>query len=110
MYQPDNWVIIKFKLKGEPTHYRVLGGWSGGYLDGDYWRMNSGITSVTEDDGYFYFHGASGSIYKCNRRSYCLRMNNASTWTRLQELHGDKVELMDEDTDWLDVDWSINKE
>ena len=33
MYTPDNWVIIK--VMGDDPHYRVLVGWSGGYLDGD---------------------------------------------------------------------------
>jgi hypothetical protein len=45
-YTCDNWVVIK--MKGDDTHYRVLAGWSGGYLDGDSWRMNSGITKVEE--------------------------------------------------------------
>jgi hypothetical protein len=104
-YTPDNWVI--FKLKGDDPHYRVLGGWSGGYLDGDSWRMNSGIIRVDDADGHWLFYGSSGSVYRCNKRSFMLRMNNAGVWTRLQELHGDKVEMMPEDTDWLNMDWII---
>jgi hypothetical protein len=34
-------------------------------------------------------------------------MNNAYVWTALQEKHGDKVEMMPEDTDWLNMDWII---
>ena len=39
-YTPDNWVVIKFTQqvnggKTEKVFYKVLGGWSGGYLDGD---------------------------------------------------------------------------
>ena len=51
-YRPDNWVVIKFTQqvksgntgygRTEKVFYKVLGGWSGGYLDGDSWRMNSG--------------------------------------------------------------------
>jgi len=104
-YNPDNWVIIK--MKGDDPHYRVLAGWSGGYLDGDSWRVNSGITAITEDDNAYYFSGISGSIYRCGKVSYTLRINNAGIWTRLQELHGDKVELMPEDTDWMKMDWII---
>ena len=104
-YNPDNWVIIK--MKGDDPHYRVLGGWSGGYLDGDSWRMNSGITRVDDADEDWFFYGSSGSVYRCNKRSYTLRMNNAHVWTQLQELHGDKVEMMPEDTDWLSMDWII---
>ena len=104
-YTPENWVIIKFK--GDDPHYRVLGGWSGGYTTGDSWRINSGITQVTEDDKSYYFSGSSRSTYCCGKGSYTLRMNNAHIWTRLQELHGDKVELMPEDTDWMKMDWII---
>lgn len=103
---PDNWVIIK--LKGEDPHYRVLAGWSGGYTTGDSWRLNSGITRVEEDEYHFRFYGSSGSCYVCNKQAYCLRMNNAHIWNQLQELHGDKVELMPEDTDWKTVDWIIS--
>lgn len=104
-YSPDNWVIIK--IKGDNPHYRVLAGWSGGYTTGDSWRMNSGIRKVEEDDSYYYFSGSSGSTYRCSKGSYTLRMNNAYIWDRLQELHGDKVELMPEDTDWMNMDCII---
>ena len=33
--------------------------------------------------------------------------NDAHIWAKLQEMHGDKVEMMPEDTDWLDMDWII---
>lgn len=107
-YFPDNWVIIK--IKGDDPHYRVLAGWSGGYVTGNSWRLNSGITRVEEDKHHFYFYGSSSSCYKCDKGSYCLRMNNAGAWARLQELHGDKVELMPEDTDWLAMDWILKDE
>ena len=104
-YWPDNWVVIK--LKGDDPHYRVLAGWSGGYTIGDSWRMNSGITKVTEDDSSYHFSGSSGSTYSCGKQAYGLRMNNAYVWNQLQERHGDKVELMPEDTDWMNIDWII---
>lgn len=105
-YRPDNWVVIKLDNDNDP-HYRVLAGWSGGYLDGDSWRMNSGITEAHETDDYYYFSGSSGSTYRCGKGSYMLRMNTAITWARLQDLHGDNVELMSEDTDWMNMDWII---
>lgn len=104
-YTPDNWVVIK--LNGKDPHYRVLAGWSGGYTTGDSWRLNSGITKVEEDGWYYYFHGSTGSVYECFKEFYCLRLNNAHIWEQLQKLHGDKVELMPKDTDWLAVDWII---
>lgn len=67
-YSPDKWLLIK--IGGTDPHYRVFGSWSGGYLDGDSWRMNSGITSVEEDENYYYFHGNTGSIYRCHKEMY----------------------------------------
>tara|TARA_R110000796_G_scaffold22986_8_gene66150 strand:+ start:1451 stop:1738 length:288 start_codon:yes stop_codon:yes gene_type:complete len=94
-------------MKGDEPHYRLLVGSSGGYLDGDSWRVNSGITEVNETDNYYYFKGSSGSEYRCSKESYTLRMNNAHIWERLQTLHGDKVEMIPEDTDWMNMDWII---
>jgi hypothetical protein len=34
-------------------------------------------------------------------------MNNAHIWNQLKEQHGDKVEIMPEDTDWLSMVWII---
>lgn len=105
-YFPDNWVIIK--IKGDDPHYRVLGGWSGGYTTGDSWRLNSGITRVEEDNDCFYFYGSSGSVYKCGKQVYGLRMNNNHVWRAMQAQHGDdKVELMRENTDWIGMDWIL---
>jgi len=104
-YRPDNWVIIK--INGDDPHYRVLAGWSGGYTTGSSWRMNSGITKVEEDVWYYSFYGSSGSCYTCHKETYMLKMNNAGVFNQLKELHGDKVELMPEDTDWTKMDWII---
>lgn len=101
-YKPDNWVVIRFK--GDDPHYRVLAGWSGGYLSGNSWRMNSGITRSEFDGDYWHFYGSSGSCYKCHVDSYMLKTNNIHIWKQLQELHGDKVELL-EDQAWLKEDW-----
>lgn len=98
MYEPNNWVVIK--VKGKDPHYRVLAGWSGSYLEGSSWRMNSGITKVEEDDKAYYFSGSSGSTYRCGKQSYGLRMNNAYVWDDLSNRYGDMVEMLPEDTNW----------
>ena len=108
VYTPDNWVILKIReSKMSKPFYKVLGGWSGGYASGDSWRMNSGITKVTEEGDYLLFHGYSGSIYRCHKQSYGLRMNNAGVYTTLKEKEGfeGQILLMDEDTDWVKVEW-----
>jgi hypothetical protein len=106
-YTPDNWCVIRFNSIKHGIYYKLLAGWSGGYLSGDSWRMNSGITNVEEDQDAFRFRGTTGSWYKCYKGSYGLRMNNVGVWDQLQQKHGDKVELMPEETDWLSIDWCI---
>tara|TARA_R110001632_G_scaffold76592_2_gene173754 strand:+ start:1081 stop:1449 length:369 start_codon:yes stop_codon:yes gene_type:complete len=114
-YTPDNWVVIKFTQqvksgntgygRTEKVFYKVLGGWSGGYLDGDSWRLNSGIVDVEETTDSFIFIGGSGSRYICDKGQYQLRMNTVGIWKQMQEASeessGDvKLEMMPEDTDW----------
>ena len=103
-YYPDNWVILKITNEDE-TIYKVLAGWSGGYLDGDAWRMNSGITKVEQNGGFYEFYGQTGSIYVCHKDTYRLTMANAGMYNQLKEQFGDAVELMPEDTDWMEVEW-----
>jgi len=105
-YIPDNWIVVK--IKGEDPHYRVLAGWSGGYTTGSSWRLNSGITRVVKKEKYHEFFGHSGTTYLCHDEGYGLKMNNAHIWAALQKMHGDLVEIMPEETDWLAMDWIIS--
>jgi len=68
-YTPNKWKLIKITGGEFSPLYKVVGGWFGGYIDGDSWRVNSGIERYWEDDEYYYFHGFSGSIYKCKKSS-----------------------------------------
>ncbi len=94
MHRPDNWVILEIPAEDE-TLYKVLAGWSGGYLDGDAWRMNSGIAKIKEDGDYYLIEGYSGSTYKCHKDSECLRMNNMHIYTQIKE--SGKATLVDID-------------
>lgn len=62
-YSFDGFALIKVTDPDE-TYFKVFGSTSGGYLDGDYWRMNSYVVSVHKDENYYYFRGGSGSCYK----------------------------------------------
>jgi hypothetical protein len=112
IYTPNNWVVLRItepagsKTIDDVVYYKVLAGWSGGYLDGDSWRMNSAVTSVEVDGDYFLFHGVSGSCYKCRNKRYGLKINNAYIYNKLKKEYGDRVHLMDEDTDWTRVEWN----
>ena len=103
-YTPDNWVVLKID-NDDKILYKVLAGWSGGYLHGDAWRINSGVSDVTEDGDYLLFHGYSGSVYRCHKKAYRLTMANAGVYNQLKEKFGDSVQLMPEDNDWLNVKW-----
>lgn len=109
-HNPDNWVVLKIKEgKGTFPYYKVLAGWSGGYTQGDSWRMNSGITSV-EKQAYLYgFYGWSGSVYWCHQSSYGLTFDTAGVYNRLRENQQFKgqVFMMPEDTNWSDIDWRV---
>ena len=87
MYTPDSWIVMKITLfnEGDDVIYKVLGGWTGGYLDGDSWRINSGITRVDNDDNYYYFYGHTGSCYKCHKQQEGLRASTSGVWKEFQE-------------------------
>jgi hypothetical protein len=106
IYVPDVWTVVK--ILGDDPHYRVLGGWYGGYTSGDSWRLNSGITKVIYDNPYYLFGGSSSSVYKCHEESYRLSSITASVLQQLEDRHKDKVILMNEDTDWKTIDWIIH--
>lgn len=107
-YFPDNWVVLKLKDgKLDRGWYKLLAGWSGGYLHGDAWRINSGIERVTDEDEYLKFWGQSGSCYVCHKDTYRLTMAVAGVYNKLKENEGfeNQITLMDKDTDWLNMKW-----
>lgn len=98
MYYPDNWVIVKI-TRPEGVVHKVLAGWSGGYLDGDSWRMNSGIVRAEVKDDYIHFHGQSGSQYKCHKDTQRLSMATIGIYETLvaqAKEQGITVEMVDE--------------
>jgi len=99
-YAPDNWIVIRF-TNGV---YKVLAGSSGGYLDGDAWKLNSGIVKAEEDGSYWNFTGSSGSVYSCHKDSYRVRRNNAHILRQILKLNP-TVEIMDESTNWSELNY-----
>ena len=103
---PERWVVLK--INGPETYFRVFGGWRGGYLDGDRWKMNSGIVGIEEDEDYYYFEGHSGSWYKCNKNGYGLKDGMYSFSPYIQgvleniiEKSPVPIEVVDEETDFI---------
>lgn len=65
MESPDKFIVLKIQ-----DGYKVFATWAGGYLNGDSWRLNSGIKSVTKENEYYFITGFSNSCYKCHEKSY----------------------------------------
>lgn len=99
MIKPDRWAVFKLNNKGK-TYFKVIGGWLGGYLDGDAYRINSGIKKVEKDGEFFLFHGFSGSIYKCHEKAYGLTHLMSSVLSPAK----DKITVLDEDYNFLDME------
>ena len=97
MYTPDNWVIVKIS-RPEGVVHKVLAGWSGGYLNGDSWRMNSGIVRAETKGDYTLFYGQSGSVYKCHKDAQSLSALTAGVYKDLFQQairQGITVEIVD---------------
>lgn len=93
---PDAWVIIEVKHEGEQFQ-KILSGWSGGYLDGDSWRLSSPIKEMNIDinKDYITVETDSGSVYNLHKENQGLRMSNAGIWNQLKERFGDAVEIVE---------------
>ena len=63
-YTPDAWIAIDLTTKTDSVR-KILAGWYGGYLDGDSWKLSSGVTATTEYHRRYEFTNASGSLYIC---------------------------------------------
>jgi len=105
-YTPDRWQVIKLESEHD-SHYRVFATWSGGYLHGQSWKMNSGIESVELIEDYYCFTGSSGSVYSCHKNNYGSFGYGASVLSQMMENSKDevKVTILPEDTNWLEMDW-----
>jgi len=98
---PDKWVIIKIGSDSE-SNFKVFGSWAGGYLDGDRWRLNSGITKIEEDQDNYYFYGWSGSCYQCHKKGYGIMTSySRGVLDNIISKAPINVEILDPETDWL---------
>jgi hypothetical protein len=66
-----------------------MGGWYGGYLGADSWRINSGISKVELVRDTYKFHGHSGSVYLCSKNSY-----GATIFMNSVLPHNDNLEIL----------------
>jgi hypothetical protein len=113
-YTPDCWVMLKFTSDKYPTTYKILAGWYGGYLNGDSWKLNSGITEIVDNDTFYSFKGSSGSVYDCHKQCYRMSGYVSSVFANFVEQMNDpeavainaKVELLPEDTNFMELPYA----
>lgn len=94
---PDNWIVLQVNAnrKNEEPLYKILCGWSGGYLDGDCWKMNSGISKIVETNEAYEVHGFSGSLYVCYKDSETIRNNCYHIFEQLTKKYPENVKKID---------------
>lgn len=103
-YKPDKWVIVK--VITNEVIYKVFGCWSGSYLEGNSWRMNSGIVSIKDTGDTYEFVGYSGSTYICRKTCYgshpyaSIILNGMINDASKQDV---VIEILDKDTDFLNL-------
>lgn len=87
--------VLKITDIDDSTYFKVFGANSGGYLSGDEWRLNSGISKVVYDDEEIAFFGYSGSVYLCAIGDSRVSLYNQSALNNF--LAKDFVELVEHD-------------
>jgi hypothetical protein len=91
--------------------YKVFGTWRGGYLYGDSWRLNSGITKVEKDGPILHFHGDSGSIYSVLNKEEAYGTSGYTGGVLGSMVHKSKeennvtVEILPFNTDWTAINY-----
>jgi len=107
-YTPDRWVMLEINRQGEKV-YKILAGWSGGYLHGQSWKLNSGCVSASKDGDYFVFEGSSGSVYRCHKEYYGYNGLTINVLHNFQQdaarIDGLTIDVLSEETDFLTLDY-----
>ena len=92
-YRPDSWVPVRINSKKHGIIHKVLCSWYGGFAGSDYWKLSSGIESVTiegatpTDHGTLIMPQSSGSVYIVPGRTHMsgLMMSIASSFAQKAE-------------------------
>lgn len=68
-YTPDQWTLVELKSEEHGSIIKVFAGWYGGYLNGDSWKLSSGVTETKDCGDYYEYLNESGSLYTCYKRA-----------------------------------------
>ena len=104
-YVPDKWVMVKIPYKGEIV-YKVFACWYGGFSRGDSWKMNSGVTAVTQEGLVYFFTGSSGSVYECHEDLYGTNGYGGAVLNQMIEdakKGGIEIEILPEETNFMEL-------
>ena len=107
-YHPDKWVIVKITGKETSSVYKVFACWYGGYAGSDSWKLNSGITKVTDKNDYFFFDGSSGSTYACRKGTYGTNSYGFGVLSGMidkSSQYGVTIEVLPEETNWMELSY-----
>ena len=83
-YTPDKWLVVKISIEND-TIDKVCANWYGGYLNGDSWKLSSGITETVEFEDRFEYTNHSGSLYICYKGREGMNSYGASVLHGLTE-------------------------
>jgi hypothetical protein len=107
-YTPDCWVVVRITGNDSPPVHKVFACWYGGYLDGDSWKLNSGITRAYEEGHCFMFDGSSGSTYICHKSQYGTNLYGGGVLQNMilkAKTNGVTIEILPEETNWLEINY-----
>ena len=108
-YTPDRWVVVRIFTPEHGQVYKLLAGWSGSYLHGQSWKLNSGITKVEDDGDYLLFSGYSGSVYRCHKKGYGLNGITIGIANdlrdRIDKVLGGVFEVLPEETNFTELNY-----
>lgn len=110
-YVPDRWVVLKLTplVEGGVTHYRIFATWSGGYLTGSSWKLNSGIVQAQVDrSNTWSFTGDTGSVYHCRVGGYGLSGYGAGVLQSLIDNNKDylTITVLDQLENWNELNYA----
>jgi len=102
MKTPEIYVIVK--IGNINPIYKVFATWRGGYIDGDRWKLNSGITRIENQDTYTDFIGYSGSVYRCKKGSYGMSAYTQGVLDdmikKAKEVYDLEIAILDNRSNW----------
>lgn len=105
--------MLRINYTGEDI-YKILAGWSGSYLYGASWKLNSGVTKVEQDGDYFLFHGHSGSVYRCHKACYGFSGYTAGIYQTFvddyKDTEGLELEPLDGDVDFMSIKYDNSQD